>query len=161
MLTRAGKFAATVLEFDIIESKHKQCAMINFKIIGENVGGAWTNIESHNIVHLDYFYLEKNDGNINEITLKQIQRAFGGSLAEMYKWQETAIGQECQLVVEANEYNGKTMYRVKYLNNINHKQETVSPEKAAGFMARHAAALAALDAGVPVVAAAADGEIPF
>lgn len=116
--TKDGRYRAIVSDIGINESGQppKCCVAMTFTITSErSQDNIWRDNSAENLSITGYFYIEKNDGSLNEFTIKNFKdtlRWDGRDLNHLL----TAKGAEVQITCGYEEYNGKRSMRVQFLN---------------------------------------------
>ncbi len=98
-------------------------------------------------------------------TVKDLGEIFGwnGDMAALAGGEVSFVGQECVIVTEAEEYDGKTRIRAKWLNSVDRQAPVMAKEKVAGLIARLNAKTKAIAkaAGTSTRPAVASSNRPF
>lgn len=113
---REGDFRGVIVEYGIQESKREdsQSVMIPIKVKLTEIHheGEWCPWEEYDQEAYGSVCIVKADGNVNTVGIEQLMGACGwdGSLEALdaKTWQPIP----CQVWLQANEYNGKTSYKV-------------------------------------------------
>lgn len=100
MIEKTGTFRATVEDVALAESKANGTPSLKFKLSVPDEGTA-------------YYDAWLTDRAI-EATIKNLIKVFGYDGSQNLKQFE---GKECQIVIKAEEWEGKTQYKVAYLNH--------------------------------------------
>ncbi len=120
-----GTYNAVVKEIGVGESKNK-LAQVAIKFGPYEIEGddGFETIESESIT--GFFMLQYKDRAVNQKTIDNLREVFPEWDGKDVFWLEdhqyeeidgsTLVGKEVQIVVDAEEYEGKTRTRVKYLN---------------------------------------------
>lgn len=116
--TKGGRYRAIVSDVGINESGNppKCCVAMTFTITNERTPeNVWRDNSSENLSITGYFYIEKNDGSLNEFTIK--------NLKDTLKWDGrdlnhllTAKGAEVQITCDYEEYQGQRKMKMQFLN---------------------------------------------
>lgn len=114
---RDGRFLATIAEVGINESGKppKLCVVLTFNLSQEKTADGWKNIESEGMSIPGYFYLEKNDGSLNDKTIdnfKEVLMWDGKTIEKLTQAKEALV----QVTLGWDEYEGKRRIRVQWLN---------------------------------------------
>jgi len=87
-----------------------------------------------------FFNLIKKDGQVNEVSVRQLQRGLGwdGNLQSFHDPSKTFS--DCQVVVEEDEWEGKVRNRVRWINGYNDNPEAggnVEPAEVGEYQKRY------------------------
>lgn len=115
---REGRFKAVIADVAITENGKppKCCVAFTFNLVNEKTADGWTDIEREGMSIVGYFYIEKNDGSINEYTINNFKEVLlwdGKSIEHLTTVKEAEV--QVELVWE--DYEGKRRLRVKYMNS--------------------------------------------
>lgn len=116
---REGLFHAYLANVGVDETGPNNLAtcIINFRLFQELSGGEWTGCEDEDLDITGYFYLEKKDRSLNQITLDALKAALGWDGRDPFWLQDTDLsGKAVQVKLGFEEYNGKTRLKVQFLN---------------------------------------------
>jgi len=117
---REGLFNAHPVDIGVDETGPNKLAtcIINFRLYEElQPGGEWADCAGENFDITGYFYLEKRDGSVNQITIDALKAALGWDGRDPFWLQETDLaGHPVQLKLGFEEYAGKKRLKVQYLN---------------------------------------------
>lgn len=115
---RDGRFRAVIEDLGISDTgQPPKCTVaITFLLTQEYKDGAWREVESEAMTITGYFYLETNDGQLNDFTVKTFREALLWD-ARNIDHLTTAKGAEVQVTLAFEEYKGQRKLKVKYLNN--------------------------------------------
>jgi len=178
-ITEAGTYTARVVKphlgwYDVSATKNTPYLKIGFDILDEECNGDQIGKRIFAEVYLTDKTLER--------AMKTLKDAFGAASNALEKLSndedEWLIGQEAELVVEMQEYNGKFYPRVKYINNINgagQKMASDELKKVIAVLSKKAVAIGAAQAqpaatqdvrrqakpAKPAVVSDDDDDIPF
>jgi hypothetical protein len=84
----------------------------------EYVDGEWRNIENQNMVVVTRMYMEKLNGDINEMQVGQLKRAYGWDGRDAFWLQETDLSQVVvQVDIKPDDYKGKITFKVSWLHS--------------------------------------------
>ncbi len=155
LLKRAGRFIATINDLGIsYTGKPEKCtAIIGYTIDQEYRAGAWVDVSAEDSTITGYFYLENNDGKLNEFTVKALRDSLAWDGRNIERLTQ-AKGCQVQITVEMETYNGTARAKVKFMNNgawdggaggVKH-----DPAAVKSAQARLGAKLKALSGGAPV-----------
>jgi hypothetical protein len=118
ILDKAGTFRAVAIEQAIPdpEAGKLACAVIRFSFFQEAVNGEWQDMPEQKEL-TGWFYLEKKDGSVNEITMEQLNGALGCPKHDPYWLESQDLSEKpVQIVTDFETYNNKTRLKVKFLN---------------------------------------------
>ena len=151
IINKEGIFKALVSEAAIGESKNKAILTCKYNIIQE-LQGEWVNCEHENWIIIGYHYLEKNDGSINESTIKSFKEAFEWDGKDITTLESKAIGMTVQITLKLDTYEGKSKIQVAWLNNVNYQPgiKPSNPDTVKSIQTRLGSKLRALSGGTPV-----------
>lgn len=117
-LDQKGDFKAAVLAAEVRKETSGAIGVaILFGITAAKGGEAgWTDWTEYDVEVRGTFYVIKRDGTTNERTFRDLVDVlgWGGSFANV----DEMVGKPCQVAVGAEEYKGKTQYRVDWLNPL-------------------------------------------
>lgn len=118
LLNRAGRFIATIKTLGISDTgKPPKCtAVIEYGIDQEHVSGKWVDVSNENASITGYFYLENNQGDLNDFTIKALRDSLAWNGRDIDRLREAA-GCQVQITTELEEYQGKARCKVKFMNN--------------------------------------------
>lgn len=156
ILNRPGKFKADIIESGVAETGNPpKCTWIaRFNVTEEqDADGEWQTIAEEQIT--GYFYMQYNDGNINERTINEIRSATGWADTDPLWLQDNVHGlPRVQLLVIAEEFNGKMRTKVARIASEHGELEqgVKRTEGAArsALQAKLGSKLRAISGGVPV-----------
>ena len=141
-----GKYRATVLSHSLAESKEKGTPSVKVTF------GVKHNVESPDVTcrFTAWADLWLSDSCFDRTmhTLTKTLGWKGSNLSELNDNQTLLAGAECILVIENEEYNGKTIPKVKFVNDV---QKRLDPAKAQGIAERMAAKVAEYKIKSPAV----------
>ena len=140
---REGYFNALPLEIGVADSGENGLATVTIKFglteeLERGVEGApdiWRNVAGENLEVAGYFYLEKNNGELNTVAIAQLRDALGWDGTNPFWLQDNAealASKPVQLRLENEEYNKKTRLKVKYLNPYGREPQAGGVVKATG-----------------------------
>lgn len=117
-LKREGRFKAKILRHAVNETGQNRLVtfMAEFQIVAELDDDVWHPREASEEI-TGYFYLEKKDGELNSGIIKSLKSALGWDGVDPFWLQDTDLrGRVVQLNVKAEVYDGKTRYKVAYID---------------------------------------------
>lgn len=164
---RAGHFQAEIIDYGLKDAESGAVAVgLKVKLLAEWNQDAeqWDDWTQYDVDAIGDVYVVKKDGKLNEGQVKSLVQFAGwdGSLESIAErsWQPT----KCQVQIEADEYKGKTRFRVGFINEFGRKPgpsiNTVDNVKAKELQARHGAALRALTGNLRRTAAPSPSSRP-
>lgn len=113
--TREGRYRAEIAEVGISEKNNKCQVALRFKLLAEFTADGWAPRESENLEIIGYFFLTKEDGSLNNFTVKNFKEVLmwnGVKIAHILTAKEATV----QVTLAHDEYNGQTRMKVKYMN---------------------------------------------
>ena len=116
---REGTFNAYPANIGVTDSGPNNLAtvIIGFRLFEELVNGEWTDCSQEAIDVTGYFYLEKKDGQVNNVAVDALRAALNWTTDDPAWLQQTDLSQvPVQLKLGNEEYNGKTKVKVQFLN---------------------------------------------
>lgn len=167
LIDREGVFRAQIYEYGLQESSQSKAVMLGIKA---RISQAW-NEDDPNNKHWDDWVpydfeahgnvvLIKKDESLNTGQVEALCRACGwdGSIGSIFKaeWQPTP----CQIVVKHDDYEGKTRYRIAFINEYDRVPGSVgniTPEKAKDLHTRLGSQFRAIAGNVKRNAPATNG----
>lgn len=163
---REGDFRAEIVEFGLRELDSKAvCVPIRAKITEFWNGEAWDDWRQYDMHAGGDIWIGKKDGSANDKQIEALMRHAGwdGSLAALVdgSWHPTP----CQITVKQDSYEGKTTYKIAWLNAFDRtpgggSMSNVDEAKVKGLEARFGQTLRALSGNVRRNAAAPSGRKP-
>lgn len=115
--TREGRYRAEIAEVGISEKNNKCQIALRFKLLSEFTANDWKPCESENLEIIGYFFLTKDDGSLNEFTVKNFKEVLmwdGRDINHILTAKEATV--QVQLAKES--YNGALKMKVKYMNQF-------------------------------------------
>lgn len=153
---REGRFKAVIADVAITENGKppKCCVAFTFNLVNEKTADGWVDVEREGMSIVGYFYIEKNDGSINEYTINNFKEVLlwdGKSIEHLTTVKEA----EVQVELAWEEYQGKRSIRVKYMNSADAEGGQVKhdPDAMKRAQSRLGSKLRALSGGTSVPAA--------
>ncbi len=116
---REGLFNAYPVNVGVTDSGPNNLAtvIVGFRLFEELVNGEWVDCSQEAIDVTGYFYLEKKDGQVNNVAVDALRTALNWTTDDPAWLQETDLSQvPVQLKLGNEEYNGKTKIKVQFLN---------------------------------------------
>ena len=160
MPTQNGRYFGVCIDKAIQEIGQNKLAtfVARYQLCAIFEAGAWQNFETPFEI-LGYHYLEKKDGSLNTHTIDTLKGVFGWDgrdMSDLDSMDVSAIA--LQVTCEAEEYNGKTSMKVKWLNagdsDPNGGSISKDPAMVKSIASRLGAKLRANAGGTPVKPAA-------
>jgi len=117
MVNREGRFRAQIIDKGVsLTGKNDLVTFIpRFFLIQEWDGAEWQDIEAEGMEITAYCYLIKRDGSLNDFQIKALREAFGWDGQDFF-WLEDESLPDCQVVIEAETYQGKDRLKVQFIN---------------------------------------------
>jgi hypothetical protein len=119
-IDRGGNFRGRILSYGIQEASQSKAVSVSMRVAideayNEETGG-WDDWRSHNVRAWAASWIIGKSGDVNDKAVESLSKAtgWGGSFLEITEqtWQPDA----CQFFVKGEDYNGKTTYKVAFLN---------------------------------------------
>ncbi len=129
-LMATGRFRAVVarvpevLEYNPSIAIRVPLTVIATAPVGEDV--AWTPLDAPKAINADVFVVGR-DGNEIQDNLAMLHTAIGLNLGDEHSDPTRTVGTECQIVVRANQFDGRTGYRVKQMYAANAVVRSIGP----------------------------------
>lgn len=121
---REGRFIGRPVEWAVNESGKSKLPqfVVKLSLGAEWVNGDWQACDPcEETAYLNLIYMKDGSPQVNEVNVGMISDALGWDKSSFESLNSGDWAQvECQVVLEAEEYNGKTSVKVKYLNNLNY-----------------------------------------
>jgi hypothetical protein len=136
--TRIGAYRGRIIDAGVNQTKggqHSNPKAQFFAVIAledwyDTRDSTWYSVSADNSEITAYLVLEKNDGSINDISVRQIMDALGWSGASLSDLANTDwSNREVQAFVAEDDYNGRVSLKVKSLRPYN-AEPTFAPQKA-------------------------------
>lgn len=120
MLDRAGTFHAYPTDIGVAETGPNNLATVTiaFSIFEEKTDGTFYDVASEGAELTGWFYVEKKDGSLNQMTLDALKSAFPAwDGSDLFWLQDTPLAEHpVQIVADFETYNGNEKLKVKWLN---------------------------------------------
>ena len=159
---REGTFSATPVEWGVSNSKNGFPQFVcKFRIDGEYTsdnGGGYFDVTDEDMGITGFFnliYRDKESGEMvrNEITIQQLETVFGWSDRNLQTLNDGEYGgNQVQIVLEDEPYNGKSSIKVKYLNHVDYQGGAVKKADADALKKMSQVFGSLLKAGAPAAA---------
>jgi len=157
LANREGTFNAYPIDIGVDETGPNSLAtvIIAFGLCEERVGAEWVDCSGEGMEITAWFYLEKRDGSVNEITIERLKTALGWDGRDPFWLQDQAAElaqQAVQVKLAFEQYNGSTSLRVQYLNPYGYEGAGISKAddaKRKAMQRRLGSKLRALAGGTP------------
>lgn len=148
MIDREGTFKAKPIAWSIHRSQGSQSVGINvqFDIVAKQEGDEWEDWTMYGPCSVfGYFNVLKKDGTVNQKTVENLAEVLSWNASMQQITSAPPPDVVVQVVVEFNEYNGKSSYRVKWLNpgDYTHAGGGCSPDEARALDAQFGSLLRA------------------
>jgi hypothetical protein len=116
---REGLFNAYPANIGVGETGPNNLAtcVIEFQLYEELRNGDWTDCSTESLSITGYFYIEKRDGALNQITIDALKAALGWDGIDLFWLQDTNLSEHpVQVRLGFEEYQGKNRIKVQFLN---------------------------------------------
>ena len=91
--------------------------VIAFQLYEELQNGEWTDCSAEDLSITGYFYIEKRDRSLNQMTIDALKAALGWDGVDLFWLQDTDLsGHPVQVRLGFEEYQGKNRIKVRFLN---------------------------------------------
>ena len=119
LIDREGRFRAYPLEIAVGENDNKLTTVtIEFSLSEEYETGTWRDCSNEKMVVTAWFYLEKRNGDVNELQVDQLKRAFGWDGRDVFWLEDTDLSNVgVQVDVKEEEWQGVKRFKVKWLHS--------------------------------------------
>lgn len=123
LASRAGRFHAYPAEIGVAETGPNSLTtvQVKYRLVEDVTGGLDSPVDvSHEGQEITgYHYVECRDGTVNRVTVESLKAAFGWDGRDPFWFEDSAAAlaeKPVQVVLEAEEYSGRSRLKVKYLN---------------------------------------------
>lgn len=116
-LNREGIFLATLADKAVSLKNDKTQFVAKYSLTSEWNGSEYADIGEQGATIVGYHYLEKNDGSLNDSTIKQLRDATGWDGRDPFALEELPADLVVKITVEAEEYEGRNTLKVKWVDN--------------------------------------------
>jgi len=116
---REGLFNAHPANVGVGETGPNNLAtcVIEFQLYEELRNGEWTDCSTEDLSITGYFYIEKRDRSINQMTIDALKAALGWDGVDLFWLQDTDLSEHpVQVRLGFEEYQGKNRIKVRFLN---------------------------------------------
>lgn len=166
-IDREGTFQGLILEYGLREEKSGSLAVTvraRLDRIWDSETEIWQDWQEYEMEADGFLYIIKKNGEPNNGQIESLVKFAGwdGTIASISEstWHPTP----CQFSIEANEYQGKTTYRIAYINENNRipgQLGNVSADKLKALEVKYGASLRAIAGSARMNAKpAADAKMP-
>lgn len=118
LIDREGRFKGYGQPIVGENDNHLTTVTIELTLTEEYLDKEWRNIETEKAIVTAWLYLEKLNGDINEMQVGQLKKAYGWDGRDAFWLQETELSQVIvQVDIKAEEWKGKTKLKVSWLHS--------------------------------------------
>jgi hypothetical protein len=118
LINREGRFRGRITEAGVGETGKSQLCTWTANIVAteEWNGSEWVDCTDERLTITNYSYLERKDGNLNEIQINALKAALGWDGKDIDYLQQCEKFPMIQFTVKGEEYEGKLRYKVGFIN---------------------------------------------